>query len=330
MPQIPPFTYTPRITRLVADISAMVARLGITGALTRDVQLRRVNRVKTIHSSLAIESNGLSVEQVTALLDGKRVLAPPNEVTEVLNAGRAYQLMDSLNPYILKDLLAVHAQMMKGLAEEAGRLRTGQVGVLSGDKVIHLAPPAKLVPEQIQNLLEWAQSTEHHPLVSSSIFHYELEFIHPFSDGNGRMGRYWQTLLLSRWQPLFAWLPVETVVRARQAEYYRAFQDTQSTGDDGVFVEFMLLALLEALEEVDIDGQMTDQVSDQVSDQVYALLDILGTETLSAFQLMEKLGLSHRTHFRQHYLQPAIDMGLVEPTMPQSPNSPKQKYRRKR
>jgi Fic family protein len=195
----PPFTINSKILTLVAEISRLVGRLNLSENLTDSLRLRRQNRIKTIQSSLAIENNTLTIEQVTAVLCGKKVLAPPNDILEVVNAGEAYDLLPNLNPYSIDDLLKAHGVMIKGLKIDAGSFRTGQVGVMSGTKVIHMAPPAEFVRAHTNDLLQWVKDTDLHPLVSSSIFHYEFEFIHPFSDGNGRMGRYWQTLLLALW-----------------------------------------------------------------------------------------------------------------------------------
>jgi hypothetical protein len=175
----------------------------------------------------------------------------------------------------------------------------------------------------MNDLLAWLKRTDAHPLITSCVFHYELEFIHPFADGNGRMGRLWQTLILSRWKPLLAWLPVETVIRDRQAEYYAALATSDKSGQSTAFIEFMLSALLHALHETDA----TDQVGDQVSDQVKALLKCLAKQPLTALACMKKLGLSHRPTFRKNYLQPAMDAGLIERTLPDKPNSSLQQYR---
>ena len=245
----PPFTNTIKITNLATEISNLVGQLVVMSDLADILHLRRENLIKTIQSSLAIENNTLTIEQVTAVLNGKRVLAPPNEILEVQNAGNAYDLMPSLDPYSIEDLLKAHGEMLKGLKSDAGHFRTSAVGVMRGQEVIHMAPPANLVWPHMKNLFEWVKQTEYHPLISSSIFHYEFEFIHPFSDGNGRMGRYWQSILLSNWKSIFAWIPVESVIYDRQSQYYQALQETQRATDDAVFVEFMLSAILDAVKE---------------------------------------------------------------------------------
>ncbi len=321
----PPFTVTPRVLDLVARISEEIGRQGFSreGALTP--ALRRGNRLRSIQASLAIENNSLSLEQVTAVIAGKRVLGSPREIQEVRNAFAAYEAMKGWTPSSSKDMLAAHGLLMKGLVDDAGRYRRGGVGIAQGTKIVHLAPPAARVPGLMKNLLDWLKRTETHPLIASGVFHYEMEFIHPFADGNGRMGRLWQTLILSRWKPLLTWLPVESVIRDRQADYYAALAAADKAGASTVFIEFILSALLAALQQ----ARETDPVADPVSDQVKALLKVLGSRTLSAAECMKKLGLTHRATFRRNYLQPALDAGLIERTRPDKPNSRLQKYRRK-
>jgi Fic family protein len=213
--------------------------------------------------------------------------------------------------------------MLEGLAADAGKFRTNAVGIAKGARIVHLAPPAAGVPGLMKDLLGWLKRTDAHPLIASSVFHYELEFIHPFADGNGRIGRLWQTLILSRWNPLFAFLPVESVIRDRQSKYYKVLAACDKAGNSTAFIEFMLSALLTALREVAV----TDQVADQLTDQVKSLLRILGNETLTAVDCMKRLKLSHRPTFRANYLTPALTAGLIEYTIPEKPQSRLQKYR---
>lgn len=234
----------------------------------------------------------------------------------------AYEKLDTWRPYSLEDMLSAHAILMHDLVKNPGRLRTGGVGVFQGNRVVHMAPPACLVHEHLKKLLGWLKSTDEHPLVSSCVFHYEFEFIHPFSDGNGRMGRLWQTLILSKWNSLFAYLPVETIVRNRQPEYYDSLGRADAQGEATVFVEFMLAALGEALADI-----RSDQAGDQAGDQVRRLLDVLGQGEKSAAELMTGLGLRHAPTFRKNYLSPALKAALVERTRPDAPRSPLQKYR---
>lgn len=251
----PPFHMTDRIINLVAAISEQVGRITVLSHGNLNPHLRKENRIRTIHSSLAIEHNSLSLDQVTAILDGKRILGNPNEIQEVKNAYDAYELMLTLNPYSVKDLLKAHKLMMTGLIRENGSFRQGNVGVFDGNVVIHVAPPARLVPQEMANLFEWYQKSELHPLIKSAVFHYEFEFIHPFADGNGRMGRMWHSLLLGVWNEIFYWLPVEDLIRNRQQEYYNALGKSDHEGDSAVFVELMLEILLDTLKETDVVGE---------------------------------------------------------------------------
>ena len=328
----PPFHMTDKMTFLIAEISEQVGRITVLQEGAVNPHLRRENRIRTIHSSLAIEHNSLSLDQVTAILDGKRVLGNPNEIREVQNAYEAYELMLQLDPASVNDLLKAHKLMMNGLVPENGRFRSGGVGVFDGDILIHMAPPASLVPEHIQNLFNWYQQSELHPLIKSAVFHYEFEFIHPFADGNGRIGRMWHSLLLGKWKDLFFWLPIEELIQSRQKEYYEALGTADSQADSAGFVELMLEIIRDSLKEVTVLSRSTDQASDQVTDQdkspVERLLLVLGDNTLSAIEIMEQLGLSHRPTFRKNYLNPALEQNLIEYTIPDKPNSKYQKYRK--
>lgn len=319
----PPFHMTDKMVTLLAEISEQVGRITVLQEGKISPHLRRENRIRTIHSSLAIEHNSLSLDQVTAILDGKRVLGNPNEIREVQNAYQAYELMLKLNPNSVEDLLTAHRLMMQGLVSENGRFRSGGVGVFDGDKLIHMAPPAQFVPQQIQELFSWYAASEMHPLIKSAVFHYEFEFIHPFQDGNGRMGRMWHSLLLGQWKELFFWLPIEELIQSRQKEYYDALGVADKMADSAVFVELMLEIIRDTLKDTTVGGHSTDQ-----DEPVQKLLSALGEEVLSASELMQRLGLSHRPTFRKNYLSPALEKGIVERTIPDKPNSKNQKYRR--
>lgn len=328
----PPFHLTDKMTSLIAEISEQVGLITILQKGTISPRLRRENRIRTIHSSLAIEHNSLSLEQVTAILNGRRILGNPNEIKEILNAYEAYELMLRLDPASVEDLLHAHRLMMNGLIPENGRFRSAGVGVFNAEGLIHLAPPAKFVSEHIHNLFDWYQRSELHPLIKSAVFHYEFEFIHPFADGNGRMGRMWHCLLLGKWKELFFWLPIEELIRSRQQEYYAALGAADAQADSAGFVELMLEIIRDSLRETTVVDRRTDQDSDPVSDQdktpVGRLLSALGKDTLSAAELMQRLRLSHRPTFRKNYLNPALDQHLIERTIPDKPNSKNQKYRK--
>ena len=320
----PPYTITNKIVDLIAGISELIGHITVTSGLNNNPKLRRANRIKTIQASLAIENNTLTVEQITALLNGKRILGTPAEIKEVKNAYEVYEQLLTFNPYSVSDLLKAHGILMADLVKNAGHFRTGGVGVFKGRQVVHMALPAEFVPEHIGNLINWYQKSTAHPLIKSAVFHYEFEFIHPFADGNGRMGRLWHTLLLAEWKEILAWIPVETLVKERQEEYYDALGKADKEADSTVFVEFMLTALRDALKEI----PPTDQDGDQETDQVKKLLQVLANDTLTAAELMERLSLKHRPTFRNNYLKPALAKGLIEMTVPDKPNSKNQKYRK--
>ena len=244
----PPFTVSADAISMIAEIAARVERYAIRLELTDAVRLRRVNKIKTIHSSLAIEGNSLTESQVSDILDGKRVIAPLREIQEIKNAIATYELAPKLDPFSLKDLLKAHETMMLALVERPGHFRTGGIGVFSGMKIVHAAPPANRVPVLMGDLFDWLKNARDHLLVRSCVFHYEFEFIHPFADGNGRMGRLWQSLILGGLHPVFLHLPVESMVHDNQREYYRAINESSTSGDSGVFIDFMLREILHALE----------------------------------------------------------------------------------
>lgn len=315
----PPYTITPEILNRVAAISEAIGRLTVLADQSKALRLRRINRIRTIHGSLAIEGNTLSEAQITAILDGKRVIAPPREVQEVKNALAAYDRFDIWQPEAEKDLLEAHRILMSGLIDEAGLYRHGGVGVMAGQQVIHMAPPADRVPTLMADLFGWLTATDAHPLITSSVFHYEFEFIHPFADGNGRMGRLWQNLILARWNPLFADIPVESLIFEHQAEYYQAIQESTRQTNSAPFIAFMLRMILDTM------TTSTPEATLEVTPEV-RLISVL-TGEMTRQQLKEGLGLKDDEHFRKAYLLPALDVGLIEMTIPDKPRSSKQKYR---
>lgn len=246
---IPPFKITTRAINLIAEISAMVERFAIRMEQDDALLLRKINRIKTIQGSLAIEGNTLTESQITDIIDGKHVVAPLREIQEVRNAIKTYNLYPKLDPYSVKDLLLAHGVMMEALKDDAGHFRKGGVGVFAGTKAIHIAPPANRVPTLIADLFEWLKKADDHLLIKSCVFHYEFEYIHPFSDGNGRTGRLWQSLILGQLHPVFEHLPIENMVYANQQGYYEAINRSTDATDSGIFVDFMLEEIYKTLKK---------------------------------------------------------------------------------
>lgn len=306
---MPPFKITAKIIDLISRISEKIGEINSLENSPHHVELRKQNRIKTIHSSLAIENNSLSIEQITAIIEGKRVLGAPNEILEVKNAIQAYELLLSLNPYEEKDLLKAHSLMMKDLVNRSGKYRNDGVGIFDGENVVHLAPPADRVPHLMGDLFDWLKKSDAHPLIKSCVFHYEFEFIHPFQDGNGRMGRLWQTVILKEWKDVFAWLPVETLVKENQADYYKALSTSDSNADSTLFTEFMLSMILSAVEEIirtekKVSVKVTAKVTanqkkiiEAIAENPYItqnkLAEIVGISRKSIIQNMKKLQENH-------------------------------------
>lgn len=245
----PPFDITENIANLVIEICQMVGDVQASSSFSRNPKLRKKNRIKTIYSSLSIEHNSLTEDQVSDVIDGKRVIAPRKDIVEVQNAYNAYNEMPSFNPFSVKDLLRAHGIMMRGLSSDAGSFRARGVGVYKGSELIHMGTRPEYVSVFIEQLTKWTKDSNLHPLIKACIFHYEFEYIHPFSDGNGRTGRLWHTLILSKWEPLFAWLPIESLVHERQEEYYKALADSDNEGKTTGFIEFMLTVVRDVLKQ---------------------------------------------------------------------------------
>lgn len=256
----PPYEITNPVISDIAAIAELIGRISTTEGLSGNPTLRRRNRIRSIHGSLAIEQNTLNLEQVTAVLNGKAVIAPPKDIAEVRNAYEIYGHLDRLDPYSVEDLLKAHHVMMRGLIDEAGDFRSGPVGVVDqSGQILHFGTLPQYVPKLVCERLDWAKETDTHPLIKGCVFHYEFELIHPFSDGNGRMGRLWHTLMLSKWNPLFAWLPVESIIHERQQDYYRAINRSNAAGESTAFLEFMLSAIKASLiEAIGVSDGMSD------------------------------------------------------------------------
>ncbi len=265
--QKPPFEITNAMIDHVAEIAELVGRLTSTNQLSANPTLRRTNRIRTIYGSLAIEQNTLTLEQVTAVLNGKQVLAPPKDIAEVKNAYEIYERLDELDPYSVDDLLTAHSIMTRGLVDESGVFRSKPVGVVDQEgHVLHFGTLPQYVPDLVMELLDWVKSSDVHMLIRNCVFHYEFELIHPFADGNGRVGRLWHTLLLSKWNPAFAWLPVEPMIHARQPEYYAAINASNDAGESTVFIEFVLSAIKASLmDAIDTSDVMSDGSMDKAT-----------------------------------------------------------------
>ena len=294
---IPPFTVSAEAINLIAEISGQIERYAIRLEQEDGLRLRKVNRIKTIHSSLAIEGNTLSEDQVRDIIDGKIVVAPIKEIQEVKNAIATYNLYPTLNPYSVKDLLKAHGVMMQALIDDAGRFRRGGVGVFSEQGLVHMAPPAERVPLLMDDLFAWLQSSKDHLLIRSCVFHYEFEFIHPFIDGNGRTGRLWQSLILGRLHPLFEHLPVENMVYANQQAYYDAITASTHAGQSGPFIDFMLNEIYKTLKSHQGEELMDvgNNVGNNVGNKERIILDAIRKRpTVTTPQLAELLGVTKR------------------------------------
>lgn len=324
MGYIPPFVITDEMVDLTIAISEKLGQLTVLDDLSRFPQLRRVHRLKSIQSSLAIENNTLSLQQVTDVIGGKRVLGPADDIIAARNAYNAYMLLDNIDAYSVEDLLRVHSVMMDGLVDAAGAFRTSGVGVFSSDgRVIHVAPPASAVLSLVEQLFDWARSSNTNMLIKSCVFHYEFEFVHPFSDGNGRTGRLWQTALLAKWKPIFKWIPIESIIKDNQQDYYDAIRLSTSNGNSNVFVIFMLNSIYKAVCDVTENVNRHRRYQDA---NIGRLLDVMETYPLTAAEIMNRLGLKALNSFRKNYLQPSIEAGYVGMTLPDKPTSRNQRY----
>lgn len=291
---IPPFIITSEAINKIAEISALLERHNISlEGDEHSLQLRKANRIRTIHSSLAIEGNTLSEDEVSDIINGKEVIAPLRQIQEVRNAIRVYNIYSQLNPFSEKDLLKAHSIMMEALTDDAGRYRRSGVGVFGELGLVHLAPPANRVAELMGDLFNWLRKSNDHLLIRSCVFHYEFEFIHPFSDGNGRMGRLWQSLILGRLNSIFEHLPVENMVYANQQEYYNAIAASSSAGQSGPFIDFMLNEILKSLQK-HIKEEVPNKIPNKVPNKSeLKILQLLSENPhLTRKELAEKIGIT--------------------------------------
>ncbi|MBR3811977.1 MAG: Fic family protein [Agathobacter sp.] len=322
----PPFTITNEILVHVSSISEKIGRITATSNLESKPHLRKNNKIKSIHSSLKIEANSLSLGQVRDVINGKTVLGEQKEIQEVKNAYDAYEKVSEVDPYSIVNLKLFHGIMTKYVVEESGNFRKGEEGVFNGDECIFMAPPARLVPQLMNALFKWMEESQDsvHPLILSSVFHYEFVFIHPFSDGNGRMARLWHTAILSKWKPVFEYIPIESQIEKFQEEYYDAIAKCHIDGESTIFIEFMLSQIDKILDDISI--QISED-NEQLSEYIKRLLEVMEYDIpYTSNVLMNKLGLKSKEGFRRNYLRPAVDMNLIQMTIPDKPNSRNQRY----
>ena len=325
----PPYEITDKILSLVASISEKIGRVTERSNLDSKPHLRKNNKIKSIHSSLAIEANSLSLGEVKDVLNGKIVLGAEKEIQEVKNAYIAYDEISTIDVYNLKELKRLHGIMTKYLVDISGEFRLGEEGVFDGDKCIFMAPPARLVPEQMENLFTWMKKSKDivHPLILAAVFHYEFVFIHPFTDGNGRMARLWHSAILTRWQPIFEFIPIESQIEKFQSGYYHAISKCHIDGTSTAFIEFILEQINAILDEI---GSSFTSPASSISEYVSKLLNVMEFDTpYTANEILSLLGLKSKEALRKNYLNPAINDGLIIMTEADKPNSRNQRYIKK-
>ena len=307
----PPFKITNEILNFVYEIGELVGKISAEKEFEKNFTLRRENRVKTIYSSLAIEQNTLTLEQVTDVINGKRVLAPPKDIKEVQNAYEIYERLDELNENSVKDLLLAHKIMTSELIKESGRFRSKNAGVYQGDKLIHMGTLPEYIPELINNLFLWLKNSKEHPLIKAAVFHYEFEFIHPFQDGNGRIGRLWHSLILSKWKKIFAWLPVESLVQKYQKEYYITINNSNRDGESTEFILFMLRIINETLIELVENKKTTDKMTDKNSERIKLVIKYLSqNNSINNKETQNLLNISEATAKR--FLNKLVKENILE------------------
>ena len=323
---VPPYTISNRMLELVSDISEKVGRISSHKELESKPHLRRNNRIKSIHSSLKIEANSLSLSEVRDVINGHLVLGDQKEIQEVKNAYEAYKKIPEINPTSISELKKIHGIMTYRTVNESGVFRQGEEGVFSGDKCIFIAPPPHMVSGLMNDLVSWMKRSEGvvHPLILSAVFHYEFVFIHPFADGNGRMARLWHTVILYRWRNIFEFIPLESQIERFQTEYYDAIAQCHVNGNSDVFIEFMLDMIDQILDEVIL--QINKSNAD-TSEYVKRMLDVMEYDVpYTSNAIMEALGLKSKEALRKNYIKPAIELGLIRMTLPDKPNSKNQRY----
>lgn len=320
----PPFTLTSVMFDYAANITEKIGQINNYNNLRKMPILRKNNRIQSVHSTLAIEANSLSLKQVKDVINGKLVIGFEREIREVKNAYKAYEQITKINPYSIDDLLYVHGILTNGLIEESGKFRSGNEGVFDEDNnCIFIAPKPDLVMDLINDLFNYIKENKDkiNPLILSSVFHYEFVFIHPFSDGNGRMARLWQNIILSHWKEVFVYLPIESLIKKYQKEYYKVIDDCNNSGESTEFIEFMLKMIDESL------NNLLKNINSNTDEYVNKLLEVMDYNIpVSAKELMNKLNLKSINSFRKVYLKPALNMGFIKSTNPDKPTSKNQKY----
>jgi len=328
MVQMPPYTITVKAADYLAKIVETATRLEFGTGFKHDLKLHRENRVRSIYSSLAIEGNSLSLDEVTAVIEGKLVAGKQSEIKEVKNAYEAYDKIMAFDPYNTGDFLKAHKLMTDGLVNESGIYRSGEVGVFDGDKIIHIGASARFVPRLMEELFSWAKESELHPVLKSAILHYEIEIIHPFADGNGRMGRLWQTLLLAKWNAIFAWIPMESVLYEKRPQYYQALENANKANDSGVFIEFALSAIIDSITaQKEHQDKHQDKHQVELSSIQIAVLKTLKSKNLSRKEIFAAIEMSGDSRSFKRNIGSLLTIGLIEMTLPDKPNSKLQKYR---
>jgi Fic family protein len=323
----PPYDITTSMINKVAIIMKMIGKFSSMDNLNSQPLLRRKNQIKSIHSSLAIENNQLSESQVKDLINGKLVIGPQKDILEVQNAIKVYETIRDINPYTQQDLLKYHQLFMTSLVSDAGSYRKGQVGVFDDEKAIFMAPPADRVPSLMNQLYDYLNHYDENILIKSCVFHYEFEFIHPFSDGNGRMGRLFQTCLLAKEEELFYYLPVESIIKKKQQSYYDAISQSNLEGSSNAFIEFMLDAVIETMNET---IKQSNIEKGSLSIQAKKLLNVFEEGVpYTTIELMDKVGIKSRSSFKKNYLDPLLESGTIEMTIPDKPMSRNQRYIKK-
>ena len=324
---VPPFTITNKMLDYVSNIMEKIGKLDNYTNFNKMPVLRRNNRIKSIHSSLAIEANSLSLGQVKDVIAGRTVIGPQKEIQEVKNAYKAYEMINSVDAYSIKDLKKVHGVITYLIVDESGEFRKGNEGVFDEKgNCIHACPPPEQVPELMKQLFDWMKKNkeEIHPLILSSIFHYEFVFIHPFSDGNGRTARLWQNIMLSKWKKIFEYLPIESQIHKFQDDYYKSINNCNHNGESTEFVEFMLRTIDEVLDET---IRTSSVPITEAGININKLLNIMEYNVpLTANEIMDKLGIKSKETLRSTYLDPAIKEGVIALTIPDKPTSKNQMY----